>query len=114
MSEPNILIFDVETTGTDKKRDQVIELCAQFGLDESAESRTWRIRPSVEIQPGAQEVHGISMDDLRDAPTFAKVADELRALFTGVQMLVGYNLRFDIDMLQAEYQRLGQPLIDLS
>ncbi|MCP4444524.1 MAG: 3'-5' exonuclease [Myxococcales bacterium] len=114
MSEPNILIFDVETTGTDKKRDQVIELCAQFGLDETAESRTWRIRPSIEIQPGAQEVHGISMDDLKDAPTFAAVADELRALFTDVQMLVGYNLRFDIDMLQAEFQRLRLPPIDLS
>ncbi len=114
MSEPNILIFDVETTGTDKKRDQIIEFCAQFGLDELAESRTWRIRPQVEIQPGAQEVHGISMVDLADAPSFAEVADELRGIFAGVQMLVGYNLRFDIDMLQAEYQRLGLPPIDLS
>jgi len=114
MSEPNILIFDVETTGTDKKRDQVIELCAQFGLDDGAQSRTWRIRPEVEIQPGAQEVHGISMEDLADAPPFSQVADALRAMFTDVQMLVGYNLRFDIDMLQAEFRRLGQPPIDLS
>ena len=40
MSEPNILIFDVETTGTDKQRDQVIELCAQFGLGDEAKSTT--------------------------------------------------------------------------
>ncbi len=114
MAEPNILIFDVETTGTDKKRDQVIELCAQFGLGDEAPSKTWRIRPQVPIHPGAQEVHGISMQDLEQAPTFGQLADELRGLFANVQMLVGYNLRFDIDMLQAEFQRLGQAPLDLS
>tara|TARA_R110002096_G_scaffold292224_2_gene486598 strand:+ start:38907 stop:39794 length:888 start_codon:yes stop_codon:yes gene_type:complete len=114
MSEPNILIFDVETTGTDKKRDQVIELCAQFGLGDEAKSTTWRIRPEVEIHPGAQEVHGISMEDLKSAPVFAEVADELRAMFANVQMLVGYNIRFDIDMIQAEFQRLRQAPLDLS
>lgn len=114
MSEPNILIFDVETTGTDKQRDQVIELCAQFGLGDEAKSTTWRIRPDVAIHPGAQKVHGISMEDLREAPTFAEVADELRGLFANVQMLVGYNIRFDIDMVQAEFQRLRQEPLDLS
>ncbi len=114
MSEPRILIFDVETTGTDKKCDQIIELCAQFGLDDSAQRRTWRMRPQVPIHPGAMAVHGISIEDLQDAPTFSELADELRAVFASVQMLVGYNVRFDIEMLQAEYQRLGQPPLDLS
>lgn len=105
--ENQTVIFDVETTGTDKRRDQVIELCVQFGV-EGAESRTWRIRPSVPISPGAQAVHGISMDDLRSEPSFAEVADELRSVFDTAGVLVGYNVAFDIDMLQAEYMRLGQ------
>lgn len=114
MSEPRIVVFDVETTGTDKQRDQIIELCVQFGLDDHAESRTWRMRPSVIMNPGAQAVHGISMDDLANCPPFSDLADELRALFVEAEILVGYNLRFDIDMLQAEYLRLGHPPLDLS
>jgi len=64
MEERPIIVFDVETTGTDNRRDQVIELCVQFGVDPGSPSETWRIKPSVEISPGAQEVHGISMEDL--------------------------------------------------
>ncbi len=114
MSEPRIVIFDVETTGMDKQKDQIIELCMQFGLDDDAESRTWRMRPSVTMDPGAQAVHGISMEDLAECPPFSDVADELRALFADADMLVGYNLRFDIDMLQAEYLRLRQAPVDLT
>ncbi len=114
MSEPKIVVFDVETTGTDKQKDQIIELCMQFGLDADADSRTWRMRPSVTMDPGAQAVHGISVEDLADCPLFADAADELRALFADADMLVGYNLRFDIDMLQAEYLRLRQAPVDLS
>jgi DNA polymerase III subunit epsilon len=103
-----IIVFDVETTGTDKRRDQVIEFCAQLGLDERAESRVLRLRPSVSISPGAQAVHGITMEDLADCPPFAACADEIRRLVESADVLVGYNLGFDIEMLQAEYERLGE------
>lgn len=99
-------MFDVETTGTDKRRDQVIELCMQFGLDPVRPSRTWRFRPSVPISPGAQAVHGISIEDLADCPTFAECAEEIAAIFVEHEVIVGYNLTFDIDMLQSEYERL--------
>ena len=103
-----IIVFDVETTGTDKRRDQVIEFCAQLGLDEGAESRVLRVRPSVPISPGAQAVHGISAEDLADCPPFSACAEEIRRLIESAEVLVGYNLGFDIEMLQAEYQRLGE------
>lgn len=107
--DPGLIVFDVETTGTDRRLDQVIELCVQFGLGDDAPSRTWRFRPSVPISPGAQAVHGISMADLAECPPFAALADEVRAIFEKARVLVGYNLAFDIDMLQAEYERLRQP-----
>src|SRR5437762_2568268 len=68
-----IIVFDVETTGTDKRRDQVIELCVQLGL-EGGPSQTWRIKPDVSIHPGAQAVHGISAEDLEFCPRFGQVA----------------------------------------
>jgi DNA polymerase-3 subunit epsilon len=109
MSEPRIVVFDVETTGTDKRTDQVIELCVQLGVEAGAVSRTWRILPTVEISEGARAVHGISMADLAGCPRFAEVAEDIRAVFAAADVLVGYNLAFDIDMLQAEYVRIGRP-----
>lgn len=112
--QDGVCVFDVETTGTDRRRDQVIELCMQFGLDDGAPSRTWRFKPSVAISPGAQAVHGISMEDLADAPSFGECADEIAAIFAETRVIVGYNLMFDIDMLQAELERLKRPMLDLA
>jgi DNA polymerase III subunit epsilon len=112
--EPRILIFDCETTGTDKKRDQIIELCVQRGLDDDAPSRTWRFLPSIAISPGAQQVHGIGIEDLAGCPRFVECAAEVAAVFAESDVIVGYNLAFDIDMLQAEYERCGQPALDFA
>ncbi|HWN71067.1 MAG TPA: exonuclease domain-containing protein [Haliangium sp.] len=110
MRTGEVIVFDVETTGTERARDQVIELCVQLGLDEDAPHRIWRLRPSVPIQREAQAVHGISMEDLAGCPGFGEVADEVRQVFEKARVLIGYNLAFDIGMLQAEFERLGQSL----
>ncbi len=46
-----VLVFDVETTGTDKRTDQVIELCVQYGLDGS-QSKTSALQAVLPDQPG--------------------------------------------------------------
>ena len=109
-----IVVFDCETTGIDHVKDQVIELCIQHGLEDDAHRQTWRLKPTAPIHPAAQAVHGISMDELAGCPTFGDLADEIAAVFAQVEVIVGYNIAFDIDMLQAEYGRLGKPLLDLS
>ena len=109
-----IVVFDCETTGTDRVRDQVIELCVQSGLEDDAPSKVWRIKPSVPIHPGAQAVHGITMADLESCPTFDAIADEIIEVFATAEVIVGYNIAFDIDMLQAEYARIGKPPVDFS
>src|SRR6188768_790038 len=93
MDDRRVIVFDVETTGTDKRRDQVIELCVQFGLEGgSSSSQTWRIKPAVSISPGAQAVHGITMEELEVCPPFGQVAGAIRAMFDRAEVLVGYNL----------------------
>ncbi len=115
LSATRIVVFDCETTGIDFAHDQVIELCVQHGLDDaSATSRTWRIKPAVAIAPAAQAIHGISMDDLAACPGFGEYADEITRVFAAADVIVGYNVSFDIDMLQAEYARIGRPPLDLA
>ena len=112
--EPVVVVFDCETTGIDPSKDQVIELCVQFGLADSAEKRVWRLLPTAPIHPAAQAVHGISLEELLHCPRFADVADEIALLFAGVDVIIGYNVAFDIDMLQAEFGRLGRPMLELA
>jgi DNA polymerase-3 subunit epsilon len=111
--DARIVIFDCETTGTDRMQDQVIELCVQFGVADDAPSQTWRMKPGVPIHPGAQAVHGIALADLEGCPPFGDVADDIARVFAEADVIVGYNLAFDIDMLQAEYTRAGKVMLDL-
>ena len=104
-----IVVLDVETTGTEKATDQIIELCLRFGLGQDADARTWRIRPEAPINPDATKVHGITADMLVDCPLFPAASAEFLPLITGADMIVGYNVAFDLDMLQAELARAEIP-----
>jgi DNA polymerase-3 subunit epsilon len=106
-----IVVLDVETTGKEKSSDQIIELCIRFGLSADAESRTWRIKPIVPIHPEAQAVHGITMEMLAGCPTFVEALPEFLPLITEADLIVGYNVAFDLDMIQSELARAKIPPI---
>jgi DNA polymerase-3 subunit epsilon len=111
---PQIMVLDVESTGKEKATDQIIELCLRFGLSLEAESRTWRIRPSIAIHPEASAIHGITARDVADCPLFSDIAPEILSLLTRANVIVGYNVAFDLDMLQAELARATIPPLDLA
>lgn len=99
-----VLYLDTETTGTDVKVDQIIEL----GLMVPGEvEMRQRFRPTVPIHAEALAVHGITSDALRDEPLFDHrlVAEAV----AGVGYVVGYNVGFDLQMIEAEFHRVGQP-----
>lgn len=107
-----LIIFDVETTGT-STTDQIIELGLKAGL--SGPSHVWRIKPNIPIGKKAQEIHGISMEDLAESPSFRELwTTEIGEYFAGADVFGGYNVKFDIEMIQAELKRSGLPEIDLS
>lgn len=114
LAKLQVIVFDVETTGTDRRNDQVIELGVQLGIDAAATGRTWRFRPEVPIHPGAQAVHGISLADLEGCPAFGECLEEISAVFEKAEIIIGYNIAFDIDMLAAEFERAGRRPLDFS
>ena len=109
-----IVVLDVETTGKERATDQIIEMCLRFGLGPDAEARTWRIRPEVPIHPEAAAVHGITMEDLASCPLFSAVVSEFLPLIATADVVVGYNVAFDLDMIQAEFARAGIPPLSLT
>jgi len=98
------LTFDTETTGVDTATDRVIELCI---MGDDNRTITWRIKPMIPISESAQAVHGICMDDLKDCPTFLQVSQDIFPYFEEAEVLIGYNVGFDIAMVSEEFERCG-------
>lgn len=51
------------------------------------------------VTPGAEAVHGISDDDLEDAPTWVSVGPKLKRVLSDQQVLI-YNRDFDVPRLR--------------
>jgi len=108
-----LLFFDIESTGLNVATDRIVEISlvkvspGAPGQPNDVEIKTRRINPTIPITPGAQAVHGISDEDVKDCPTFKQVAKSLARLMEGCD-IAGYNsLKFDIPMLAEEFLRAG-------
>lgn len=110
----NVVVLDVETTGKERATDQIIEMCIRFGVEPNADARTWRIKPEVPIHPEALAVHGITMEALADCPLFVAAVSEFLPLIMKADVIVGYNVVFDLDMIQAELARAELPPLSLA
>jgi DNA polymerase-3 subunit epsilon len=108
------VVFDFETTGKDVGRDQIVQASIRRGLGKGFKSYEWKVRPTIAISEGAYEVHGISMEELVEEPPFKQVGKRIRKILAEANIWVGYNIDFDINILQSELKRNGLVEIDLS
>jgi len=111
--ERPLITFDLETTGTDVEVDRAVQIAAtKRHLDGTIEKKNIFINPTIPIPAGATEVHGISDEMVKDAPTFKQIAVNLQAWFRDCD-IGGFNSdKFDIPLLSAEFNRLGIVFID--
>jgi DNA polymerase III subunit epsilon len=101
-----LIFFDLETTGVDVAADRIVELSyLKIYPNGDEESRTMKINPTIPIPPKVTAIHGITDEDVKDAPTFAEVAKNLAKVFEGSDF-AGYNSnKFDIPLLAEEFLR---------
>ncbi len=101
-----LAFFDLETTGINVAHDRIVELSIlKINPNQSTDRKTMRINPTIPIPPESTAIHGISDEDVKDAPTFKQVAKELAVFIKGCD-LAGYNSnRFDIPLLIEEFLR---------
>ena len=109
--ERPLVFFDIESTGTNPYRDRIVEIAViKVMPDGTRQEVVRRINPSMPIPAGASAVHGIYDDDVKDAPTFDVVAQNLYNYLENCD-LAGYNIvKFDVPMLQEEFKRCGLTL----
>jgi DNA polymerase-3 subunit epsilon len=105
LSRP-LAIFDLETTGIRVATDRIVEISViRVEPDNSSQVKTYRVNPGIPIPLDSTLIHGISDEDIKDAPTFKELAAELHELFKGCD-LSGYNSnKFDIPLMVEEFLR---------
>ena len=62
--------------------------------------------PGREMEPGAQEVTGLTLDFLQDKPRFETVVDELLEFIAGAELII-HNASFDVGFLNYELSLAG-------
>jgi DNA polymerase-3 subunit epsilon len=101
-----IIFFDLETTGINIASDRIVEISyLKIDLQGNEKGKTLRINPTIPIPAQATAVHGITDEDVKDAPTFTSIAKNLASEIEGCD-LAGYNsIKFDIPLLAEEFLR---------
>jgi DNA polymerase-3 subunit epsilon len=101
-----LAFVDLETTGTNPGIDRIVEIAIVKILPDNSKSiKRKLINPEMPIPKNSSDVHGITNEMVKDAPTFKQVAHELKQMLDGCDF-AGYNSnRFDIPLLMEEFLR---------
>ena len=103
------IILDTETTGLAwEKGNRIVEIgCLELVARRPTGRHFHRyFNPGREMEPGAQEVTGLTLDFLQDKPAFATAVDELLEFIAGAELII-HNASFDVGFLDYELSLAG-------
>ena len=107
------IFLDTETTGLDPALGhRIIEIAAVEIVNRRFTDKHYHryVNPRRKIDPGAMEVHGITLEFLADKPAFRDVANEMIEFIEGAELII-HNASFDLAFLNNELALLDlQPI----
>lgn len=103
-----IAFIDLETTGVNLSTDRIVEIAiVKINPDGTRNNKRKILNPQIPIPKEASDIHGITDEMVKDAPTFKQCGNEIKQFLEGCD-LGGYNSnRFDIPILAEEFLRAG-------
>jgi len=106
-----LALIDLETTGINIASDRIIEIfILKVNPDGTTLTKHKLLNPEMPIPKESSDIHGITDDKVKDAPTFREVANELKQFIEHAD-IGGFNSnRFDVPLLMEEFLRAGQEL----
>ena len=117
-----MIIFDTETTGLDSAINNICQL-SYIKVYDFERSKPMEICSAKNffftvdyVEPGAEKVHGLSIDKLRElskCKRFKDFAEEIYEDFKNEDILCGHNVDFDIGFLIKELDEAGYAARDL-
>lgn len=100
LSRSRVVCLDVETTGFDPYRDEVLQLAFVRGDNEVLLSHF--VCPEHHTSwPEAQRIHGITPLLVKDCAPLVSLKSEIEEIFEDAGLIVGYNVAFDLAFLHA-------------
>jgi len=108
------VFLDTETTGLyHAQGHRIIEVAAVEVVNRRLTKQYFHyyLNPDREIDQGAQEVHGISLEFLQDKPRFADIANELIAFIADSELIM-HNAPFDVGFLNRELGLIEQKSVE--
>ena len=108
---PPYVVLDIETTGLDPMKDDIIEIAAiKVKLDNQAWFHRY-VLVKNKLPEKIIEMTGITEELLvRGGQEISQVLDDLTG-FIGEMPIVGYNIYFDIEFLNNSLRQLGKGMI---
>lgn len=103
------IILDTETTGLESAQGhRIIEIGCVEILNRRLTGRHYHqyLQPDRDIDPGAQAVHGISSEFLRDKPRFVDIVDDFLEFIRDAELVI-HNAPFDVGFLRSEFRLAG-------
>ena len=103
----SMLFFDTETTGFEPGNICQLSYIIIDGKDIKSNNYFFKVDY---VEPGAQRVHGLSVEKLfklSNNKTFKDNFFSLKNDFDNVDLLIGHNISFDLRFIVSEYKRLG-------
>lgn len=107
------VVLDTETTGLNAGLgDRIIELGCIEILNRRVTGNHFHhyVNPERRSEDGALKVHGITQEFLEDKPKFREIAAEFLEYVRGAELII-HNAAFDVEFLNLELARIGQPPI---
>ena len=107
------IFLDTETTGLyPAQGHRIIEIAAIEMINRRPTNNHFHVylNPQREIDPAAQEVHGITLEFLQDKPLFEHIAADMTHFINDAELII-HNAPFDVGFLNSELGRIGlQPI----
>jgi len=105
------IFLDTETTGLSPSQGhRIIEIAAVEAVNRRLTKNHFHVylNPDREIDQGAQEVHGITLEFLQDKPRFSDVVDDFLQFVADAELII-HNAPFDVGFLNAELGKIDRP-----
>lgn len=103
----HFLFLDIETTGLDQTRDELLELSAvrvssDFTKELGVFDKLVHPGEGISIPPFITKLTGISDDMVKDAPHIDTVRDDFAKYLQPGDIITGHNIMFDVGFLRAK------------
>ena len=101
----NYIAFDVETTGVNPYKDDIIQIWIvkfdnNFNIQEKFISNIKPTKPLKQLSHIVEFLTSINLQDLENAPSMYDILPKIKHFFDEENIFIGHNIQFDIKFLQ--------------